>query len=115
MAYLALSVEDVIINKWELTEGIMVIGRSSECDIQINDPAVSSNHARLITEPDPFVYGQFLTQLEDMHSTNGRELNAKKIRRAQLEPNDILNIGFNKFQLIAKKSNRLDETAVIVT
>jgi pSer/pThr/pTyr-binding forkhead associated (FHA) protein len=115
MAYLALSVEDVIINKWELTEGILVIGRSSECDIQINDPAVSSNHARLITEADPFVYGQFITQLEDMHSTNGTELNGAKVRRAQLAPNDIVSIGYNKFQLIDKKSNRLDETAIIIS
>ena len=45
MAYLALSVEDVIINKWQLTEGILLIGRTSTSDIQINDGAVSSKHA----------------------------------------------------------------------
>lgn len=114
MAYLALSVEDVIINKWQLTKGTLTIGRAAGNDIQIKDGAVSSNHARLITGPDPFVEGQLITYIEDLESTNGTELNGKKITRVQLSPNDIITIGFNEFQLIDKESNNLDETAIIV-
>lgn len=114
MAYLALSVEDVIINKWQLTKGTLTIGRASSNDIQIKDGAVSSNHAKLITGPDPFVEGQLITYIEDLESTNGTELNGSKITRVQLSPNDIITIGFNEFQLIDKEPNKLDETAIIV-
>ncbi|PKI17040.1 FHA domain-containing protein [Colwellia sp. 12G3] len=115
MAYLALSVEDVIINKWPLAEGILHIGRASDNDIQINDGAVSSRHARLITEPDPFIEGQLMTYVEDLASTNGTELNGTKITREKLSHDDIVTIGFNQFQLIDKESNKLDETAIIIS
>jgi len=114
MAYLALSVEDVIINKWQLTEGALHIGRAGNNDIQINDAAVSSQHARLITEPDPFIDGQLITYIEDLASTNGIELNGAKVTREKLNPDDIITIGFNQFQLIDKQSNNLDETAIII-
>jgi len=114
MAYLALSVEDVIINKWQLDKGTLSIGRASGNDIQINDTAVSSKHAKLITGPDPFIEGRLITYLEDLESTNGTELNGTKISREQLNYDDIITIGFNQFQLIDKKSNNLDETAIII-
>lgn len=114
MAYLALSVEDVIINKWQLTKGTLTIGRSEENDIQINDAAVSSKHARLITGPNPFIEGQSITYLEDLESTNGTELNGREIARQQLDHEDTISIGFSKFQFIDKESNNLDETAIII-
>ncbi len=114
MAYLALSVEDVIINKWQLEKGELSIGRSSNNDIQINDTAVSSKHAKLITGPDPFIDGQLITYLEDLESTNGTELNGAKVSRELINLNDIITIGFNQFQLIDEQSNNLDETAIII-
>ncbi len=114
MAYLALSVEDVIINKWQLTEGILQIGRASTSDIQINDAAVSSQHARLITEQDPHIEGQLVTYLQDVGSTNGTELNGIKVTQEKLKHDDVITIGFNQFQLIDKPSNSLDETAIII-
>ena len=115
MAYLALSVEDVIINKWQLVEGYLSIGRASSNDIQNNDAAVSSKHARLITEPDPFIDGQLITYLEDLASTNGIELNGNKVSREKLNHDDVITIGFNQFQLIDKQTNNLDETAIIIS
>lgn len=114
MAYLALSVEDVVINKWLLEKGELSIGRSSSNDIQINDTAVSSKHAKLITGPDPFIDGQLITYLEDLESTNGTELNGNKVSRELLNLSDIITIGFNQFQLIDEQSNNLDETAIII-
>jgi len=114
MAYLALSVEDVVINKWQLEKGELSIGRASSNDIQINDTAVSSKHAKLITGPDPFIEDRLITYLEDLDSTNGTELNGSKISREQLNYDDIITIGFNQFQLIDKESNKLDETAIII-
>lgn len=115
MAYLALSVEEVIINKWPLTKGKLTIGRSADNDIQINDSSVSSNHVLLNTGPDPFVEGQLITYVEDLESTNGTELNGSKISRVQLSPDDIISIGFSQFlYLNDEESNKLDETAIII-
>ncbi len=114
MAYLALSVEDVVINKWQLEKGELSIGRAGSNDIQINDTAVSSKHAKLITGPDPFIEGQLITYLEDLDSTNGTELNGSKVSREQLNLEDIITIGFNQFQLVDEQSNNLDETAIII-
>ena len=114
MAYLALSVEDVIINKWQLNKGALSIGRASSNDIQINDTAVSSVHAKLTTGPDPFIDGQLITYLEDLGSTNGTKLNGAKVSRKQLNLDDIITIGFNQFQLIEDNSTNLDETAIII-
>jgi pSer/pThr/pTyr-binding forkhead associated (FHA) protein len=115
MAYLALCVEDVIINKWQLEEGTLVIGRASSCDIQINDSAVSSKHASLITEKDPYIDGQLVSFIEDLNSTNGTELNGNKIKRQRLNADDIITIGFNQFQYLDKQSNHLEETAIIIS
>ncbi len=114
MAYLALSIEDVIINKWQLEKGELFIGRASRNDIQINDTAVSSKHAKLITGPDPFIEGQLITYLEDLDSTNGTELNGNKVSREKLNHEDVITIGFNQFKMVDKQSNNLDETAIII-
>lgn len=46
-----------------LPEGEVLIGRSSDCDIQIEDPGVSRRHARLIVKPGEVV-------VEDVGSKN---------------------------------------------
>ena len=53
MAYIALIVEDVLINKWEITEDVVILGRAKDCDIQIDDQSISSKHARIVIEKDP--------------------------------------------------------------
>ena len=69
---------------------------------------------QLITEPDPFIDGQLITYLEDLGSTNGTDLNGRRISRETLSHDDIITIGFNQFQLIDKESTTLDETAIII-
>jgi pSer/pThr/pTyr-binding forkhead associated (FHA) protein len=114
MAYLALVVEDVVINKWEINQDELIIGRVKFCDIQIDDKSVSSKHARLVTEGDNLLEGSQVTYLEDLFSTNGTELNGKPVTRALLENGDTIKIGFNQFRYVSGSALGLDETAVIV-
>ena len=114
MAYLALIVEDVVIKKWEITEEVIIIGRANDCDIQIDDQSVSSKHARLVVEADPYLEGASSTYLEDLRSTNGTLLNGQKVSREQLKDNDMLKIGFNEFRYVGSEKNHLEDTAVIV-
>ena len=114
MAYLALIVEDVVINKWEITEEVIILGRANDCDIQIDDQSVSSKHARLVVEDDPYLDKVTNIFLEDLRSTNGTELNGRRISREKLRDNDIIKIGFNQFRFVANPKNSLEDTAVIV-
>jgi len=115
MAYLALIVEDVIINKWELTEDVTILGRTKDCDIQIDDQSVSSKHARIVTEPDPFLDDTKVFFIEDLKSTNGTKLNGQPVVKEKLNDGDLLTIGFTEFRLINNHDNNLDETAVILS
>ncbi len=115
MAYLALIVEDVVINKWEINEEVLILGRAKDCDIQIDDQSVSSKHARLVTENDPFLDNNSLIYIEDLKSTNGTELNGAEVSREKLIDGDMIQIGFNQFRFVDDSPNRMDETAVIIT
>lgn len=115
MAYLALIIEDVVINKWQITEEVVILGRAKDCDIQIDDQSVSSKHARLVIEADPYLDDTQITYLEDLRSTNGTELNGREITREKLMDGDMIKIGFNQFRFVNNTSLGLDETAVIVS
>ncbi len=62
-----------------------VIGRVAECDLAINDPRVSRQHAEIV-RADRHV-------LVDLESTNGTRVNASPIRRHELVDGDLIEIG----------------------
>jgi Protein of unknown function (DUF3662)/FHA domain len=64
----------------------VVLGRSRECDIQVEDPNVSRRHAELRQEGAAF-------WIVDLDSTNGIEVNGRRIQRAKLDPGDIVTVG----------------------
>ncbi len=114
MAYLALIVEDVIINKWELEDEVTILGRTNDCDIQIDDQSVSLKHARIVLEEDPYLTDNRIAYLEDLKSTNGTQLNGKKIIREKLDEGDKIKIGFTLFHYISNQDNNLDETTIML-
>ncbi|MCW8879452.1 MAG: FHA domain-containing protein [Kangiellaceae bacterium] len=115
MAYLALIVEDVVINKWELNDEVIILGRAKDCDIQIDDQSVSSKHARVVVEQDPYLDNAKNIYLEDLKSTNGTSLNGKPVSHQKLVDGDMIKIGFNQFRFVANESKGLDDTAVILS
>jgi len=114
MAHIELLVEDVIINKWDLEEEVVILGRSKDCDIQIDDQSVSSKHARVVAEEDEFLQGNRNYYLEDLKSTNGTELNDHLIAKQKLVDGDLIKIGFTQFRFIENSTDLLDQTAVIL-
>jgi hypothetical protein len=63
-----------------------VLGRSREADVQIEDPNVSRRHAEVVQEGSTY-------WLVDLGSTNGTEVNGRRIQRAQLENGSTFTIG----------------------
>ena len=65
----------------------LVIGRRSECDVILQDDAVSGRHARISWDTDSW-------QVEDLHSTNGTFVNGQRVRRpTRLASGDALRTG----------------------
>ncbi|HLX20062.1 MAG TPA: DUF3662 and FHA domain-containing protein [Gaiellaceae bacterium] len=64
----------------------VVLGRSRECDVQVEDANVSRRHAELRQEGTSF-------WIVDLDSTNGVEVNGRRVKRAKLEPGDSFTIG----------------------
>jgi hypothetical protein len=64
----------------------VVLGRSRECDIQIEDANVSRRHAELRQEGTSF-------WIVDLDSTNGIEVNGRRVQRAKLDPGDTFTVG----------------------
>jgi hypothetical protein len=69
-----------------VTSRTVVIGRSRECDVRLADTNVSRRHAEL--RQDGVTYW-----LIDLGSTNGTELNGKRIEREKIADGDTITLG----------------------
>jgi pSer/pThr/pTyr-binding forkhead associated (FHA) protein len=64
----------------------LLLGRSRECEIQLADPNVSRRHAELRQEGATY-------WIVDLDSTNGIEVNGKRVKRAKLADGDTITLG----------------------
>jgi len=71
---------------YELSRDVVVLGRSRECDITLDDANVSRRHAEVRRENGNW-------WIVDLGSTNGIEVNGKRTDRAQLEHDDHILLG----------------------
>jgi hypothetical protein len=69
-----------------ITSRSFVIGRSRECDLRVTDGNASRRHAEIAQEGSVYV-------LVDLGSTNGTELNGRRITRQELTDGDRITIG----------------------
>jgi len=63
-----------------------VIGRSRECDLTVADGNASRRHAEVVREGDVFA-------IVDLGSTNGTEVNGRRVTRAELADGDRITLG----------------------
>ena len=75
-----------------LAEKTVSIGRSSKCNIIVDDPTVSSHHASIIRKGNEVV-------IRDEQSSNGTYINARRIQETTLFPEDIIRIGQSAFKV----------------
>jgi hypothetical protein len=73
----------------ELNDERVVLGRSRECDITLEDANVSRRHAEVVREDGSF-------WIVDLGSTNGIEVNGNRVERAKLEHEDTIVLGQTK-------------------
>lgn len=93
MAKLILSLEGSVIREVPLDKERVTIGRKPQNDLQIENLAVSGEHACIVT----ILNDSFL---EDLGSTNGTLVNGNPIKKHILQNNDVIEIGKYKLKYI---------------
>ena len=102
MAKLILKFANEVIDHIELRQGDMKIGRRPGTDIQIDNLAVSGEHANLFTIGED-------TFIQDLGSTNGTFVNNKQITKHHLRNGDTVSIG--KHTLVYITEDEIDSDA----
>src|SRR6185295_283328 len=83
----------------ELTPGRFIIGRTPDNDLQIDSKYISRHHAQIITAAGSSV-------LEDLNSTNGIYVRAKRVRRRMLNDGDVVQIGQHEIMYFDERLSR---------
>ncbi len=102
---LEISLNSMLLDSKRLDKPELTIGRGSENDIVINNPAVSRHHATIFTNVNTIV-------IVDAGSTNGTFVNNKRIVEKQLEVNDEIIIGKMLFKYKLKDVESEDDTVI---
>jgi pSer/pThr/pTyr-binding forkhead associated (FHA) protein len=95
MAKLILSLDGTIMREVPLDKERLTIGRKPHNDLQIDNLAVSGEHALIVT----ILNDSFL---EDLGSTNGTLVNGVPIKKHILQSNDIVEIGKYKLKYVTE-------------
>jgi hypothetical protein len=72
------------------------IGRAPACELQIDSRSVSRHHAIIMV-------GRRYTIIEDLNSTNGVQVNGRKVTRRVMRDGDALTIGDARFRYFARR------------
>jgi len=80
---------------FELTAAEMLIGRNPTTDITLLDDGISREHAIILYDADSDSYS-----LEDLQSTNGTQVNGKRVRSVTLRNGDEVQVGRTVFQFL---------------
>ena len=101
MAKLILSMDGLVLKEIPLTKERMNIGRRASNDIQIDNLAISGEHAAVVT----ILNDSFL---EDLNSTNGTLVNGQPVKKHFLKNGDVVELGKYKLKYVAEPAQVQD-------
>lgn len=81
------------LHRYNFTESEVLIGRSTECDVLLDNAGVSRTHAKVLRQGNQL-------QVVDLNSGNGTFVNGKSVNEAAVTSTDTIGIG--KFTLTMK-------------
>ena len=109
MAKLILSMDGLVLKEIPLAKERTTIGRKPHNDIQIDNLAVSGEHAAIVSVANDCI-------LEDLGSTNGTLVNGTPVKNHILRDNDVIELGKFKLKFVgtgaAKTAADYDKTMV---
>lgn len=80
--------------KFNLSEPSLIVGRSSECDIQVDEESVSQKQVKFIKTGDSVV-------IKDLGSVHGTLVNDKLTKETKLKNGDLVEIGRTIFRFLS--------------
>ena len=104
MAKLILSMDGLVLKEIPLVKERTTIGRKPHNDIQIDNLAVSGEHAVIVT----ILNDSFL---EDLGSTNGTLVNGNSVKKHFLQNNDVVELGKYKLKYLSEGGQQAVATA----
>ncbi len=81
------------IDQINVNSGRVTIGRKSDCDIPVKDPAVSGLHAVIEQVKDRFV-------IRDENSTNGIYVKGRRVKEHILHHEDVVTVGEHRLRFL---------------
>jgi general secretion pathway protein A len=86
-----------------LRAGRLIIGRTTDNDLQIESRFVSRHHCQIITKPNACI-------VEDLNSTNGIVVKSKRVRRHNLNDGDVITIGRHDLIYVDERGAKSGQT-----
>jgi pSer/pThr/pTyr-binding forkhead associated (FHA) protein len=84
--------------EYELSREETIIGRNPTTDITLLDENISREHSIILWERETGTYS-----IEDLQSTNGTKVNDKRVRSANLQHEDQIEIGHTRFTFLLRE------------
>jgi type II secretory pathway predicted ATPase ExeA len=95
-----LASEGKTVGERELKPGRLVIGRTTDNDLQIDSKFISRHHCQIVTQQDSCL-------IEDLNSTNGIFVQSKRVRRHNLNDGDVVQVGQHEIMYIDERTPRV--------
>lgn len=93
MLSLLVKLQDTVIKEFKTDQNEIIIGRDPDSDIQIDNIAISREHARIVKGPNDYL-------IEDLNSKNGIFVDGKKINKKYLKADDEITVGKYSLQIV---------------
>ncbi len=105
MPKLILTLDGAVLREFPVDKERITIGRKPGNDVQLNDATVSGTHAAILKLQNVYV--------EDLASTNGTELNGKRVQKRMLQHGDVIRIGQHRFEFVDAGAQDFEKTVVL--
>jgi general secretion pathway protein A len=101
LARLLVASEGRTLQEVALRPGRLIVGRTSDSDVQIDSRFISRHHCQVITTEHSCV-------IEDLNSTNGIYVKSNRVRRHYLNDGDVVLLGKHELIYLDERSTRRD-------
>ena len=91
-----MKLNNTVIKEFKIDQNEIIIGRDPGSDIQIDNIAISREHACIVKGSNDYI-------IEDMNSKNGIFINGRKINKKFLKTDDEITIGKYSLQIVLEE------------